>query len=315
MFHSPCSMRQPFSQRVVRNLKLTASFHVLFHSVCKKCPALSPWLRSRPACPVRHLHPGSRPSMCPLQHPRRYPHSCSLSIHVFATKSSPRQYFSAGASSLESGVSISTLFFVAGSGQSISTSVIPSIIGGVPLNFFVASATLESEFSLGIDVSGSPESNCHFRRPSQSSVLAESRAPSCQLTMIHQLDASHPPASSVNLGGVPRRTKPCPSHGNPLTSFSKETSVRSFGGSLGTVRAICRAVSATMMCALSSSSRRSRRLCPNRCHPRKSFCFGSGVWCEAKGYGVGPVHQTGESERYTRCRTRLDTAWLHVFPL
>ena len=104
-------------------------------------------------------------------------------------------------------------------------------------------------------------------------------------------------ASSVTFGGPPRRTNPCPSHGNPFASFSKETSVRWFGGGLRIVLAICRPVS--VVCT--------RRLCPNRCHPCRSFCFGSCVWCEAIGYGVGRVHQTGGCPR---CRTHLDTAWL-----
>ena len=74
-------------------------------------------------------------------------------------------------------------------------------------------------------------------------------------------------ASSVTFGVLPRRTKPCPSHGNPFTSFSLETSVRWFGGGLRIVRAICRPVSVTLMRALSSSSRPHQKPVPTGVTP------------------------------------------------
>ena len=59
------------------------------------------------------------------------------SIDAFATKSSARQYFSAGASSLESVASISSLFLVAALSESVSTSVTPSRTGALLLFFSV----------------------------------------------------------------------------------------------------------------------------------------------------------------------------------
>ena len=155
-------------------------FHVLHHSVRKKRH------RSRPACPVRRLHKlltvhvsvAASSSIFPFSSTRQIP--VSSSIDAFATKSSALQHFSVSESSPEFSVSMSALFLVAASGVSISTSVIPSRIGVVPLNFFVASKNpriRRFRAERAIDVPGSSVYNRHFRRPSQWSVLAESRMP------------------------------------------------------------------------------------------------------------------------------------------
>ena len=116
-------------------------FHVLHHSVRKKRH------RSRPACPVRRLHKlltihasvAASSLIFPFSSTPQIP--VSSSIDAFATKSSALQHFSVSESSPESGVSMSALFLVAALGVSISTSVIPSRIGVVLLNFFFASKT------------------------------------------------------------------------------------------------------------------------------------------------------------------------------
>ena len=155
-------------------------------------------------------------------------------------------------------------------------------------------------------ISGSDVCNCHFRRPLRCLVLAGSRVPSCQLTMIDDPpDRSVSPASStegastVTFGGLPLRPSPSPSHDIPCTSFSKEKSVLWSRGSVRTVRAICRPD-----CVESSAP---EAPCPNRCHPCRSFCFGSCGWCEAVGYGTSQVQRLGEAQKCTRCYTRLDT--------
>ena len=108
IFHSPSCMRQPFSQRFVGILKLTASsFHVRAQ---EDCPAHSPWPRSRPACPVQAVsvqaigHQGAR---CSILVASQLP--VSSSIDALATESFARPYYSASASSPES-VAIIALF-------------------------------------------------------------------------------------------------------------------------------------------------------------------------------------------------------------
>ena len=123
---------------------------------------------------------------------------------------------------------------------------------------------------------------------------------SCQLTMTHQLEASHPLQPSwvrpVSLSevyhGEPNPVRPMD---NPFTSFSKEKSVRWFGRSRRIVRAMCRPVSVTMTWD---------------CLP---FGFGSCVWCEAMSETEWDHFTKREKHRGVRAAVRVLTqAWFHL---
>ena len=186
---------------------------------------------------MRRLHPGSRPSQCPLQYPRRSFHSRPQASFNSArpstpvTESSARKCFSAGASSAEPVVYTSALFLVAASDEFISTSVIPiqnrrcgpstSALPRQPQDraFFARNRRLG--FS-GIQLPLSPSLAVVIEGvlvPADDDPPARSVSPASAIVKVLPVRPSevyHGP------------TKPSPSHGNPFTSFSKETFVRWF---------------------------------------------------------------------------------------
>ena len=233
IFHSPSCMRQHFSHSVVRNLNLTASSRFMSSTT----PSVS-------KCPLQHLHQSSRSR----------PQASLVSIRPSAPSSQSRPHAITSLQARRHGnpsFPSSALFLVAASCESMSTSVAPSSTGAVLLR-----QSQDQVFSLRIDVLGSVGSTLHFRCSSQCLVLAvlvpaDDDPPDRSVSPASAVVG----ASSVTCGGPTRRTKSCPSHCNPFKCCSKETSVGWSGGILRTVRAICRLVSVTMMCALSSSSR------------------------------------------------------------
>ena len=250
------------------------SFHVLDHSVRKKTVQrflrgldLGLLVQCKPPPPKQSaikVPVAVSSSISPFSFTSQLP--VSSSIDALATMSSARPYLSASAPSPESVVSNSALFLDPESGETISTSLTRSRIGAVPRSFFVASTTSESDV---------------FARNRRLGFSCVQLSLSPSLAMLHSggIEGALPPADddppdrsvftrfSVTLVGPPRRTKCCPSHDNPLTSFSREKSVPWLGASLRTVRAICRPASVTKMCESCASSRPHQKPLPQPLSP------------------------------------------------
>ena len=199
------------------------------------CTALSRSPRPVLACRARRPLQANRPK-CPLRHRGRRSSSvsqlpASSSIEALATKSSARQYFSAGSSSSEPVVSTSVLFRVSPSTTSISVWSPVSKMGYMSLDLFVALTIVESgvlflkrrRLTTGVhSVSGSTFTASDSGRIKDDLVPAEEDPPLRSVSPVSAIVG----LSSVSSGGLPRRTRPCPSHGSPFTRISEETSTR-----------------------------------------------------------------------------------------
>ena len=104
-------------------------------------------------------------------------------------------------------------------------------VGAVLLNLFVSSTTAGSGVLLlrrrrlvtGVhSVSVSTFTSVGPGRIGQDRVPFEDDPPVRSVSPVSAIEGS----GNTSFGGLPLRTRPCPSHGNPLTRFSKETSTR-----------------------------------------------------------------------------------------